>query len=57
MLATAEQASVPIRNAEKAQLSRKLYVLVMLCSGPALDKSHKAGVNEGVEAWRNFTLE
>ena len=33
------------------------YALVMLTSGPALDKCHNAGVNEGLEAWRCFAME
>ena len=33
------------------------YVLVMTTTGPARDKCHNAGVNEGFEAWRHFVME
>ena len=58
----AESSSVAVLNVamnpDEAQLSTQLYyVLVMLTSGPALDKCHNAGVNEGFEAWRSFAQE
>jgi hypothetical protein len=61
-LQTTESSSVAMLNAtmtqEQVGLSTQLYyILVMTTSGPALDKCHNAGVNEGFEAWRQFVLE
>jgi hypothetical protein len=62
LMANVEQSNGPLLNVglppEEQQLSTQLYyVLVMLSSGPALDKCHNAGVNEGFETWRNFVTE
>ena len=61
-MANVEQSNGQLLNVglppEEAQLSTQLYyVLVMLSSGPALDKCHNAGLNEGFETWRNFVTE
>ena len=53
---------MPVLNAtlteEDVSLSTQLYyVLVMLCSGPALNKCYNAGVTEGFESWRQFVLQ
>ncbi len=62
MMQDAECSTVPLLNAtigqEETQLSTQLfYMLVMLTSGPASDKCHEVGLNEGFEAWRSFAME
>jgi hypothetical protein len=57
-----ETSEVPVLNAtlteEDVSLSTQLYyVLVMLCTGPALNKCYNAGVTEGFESWRQFVLQ
>ena len=61
-MAAAEASGTALLNdtmeSHDAALSTQLYyVLVMLTSGPALDKCHNVGVNEGFEAWRQFAME
>ena len=60
--AEAEQPAVRILNAAgdctDATLTAQLYnVSVMLSTDTALDKCHNAGINEGIETWRQFTVE
>ena len=57
-----ESSSTPRLNAnlgseESALSTQRYYILVMTTAGAALDKCHNAGVNEGVEAWREFLME
>eukprot|EP00929_Paragymnodinium_shiwhaense_P111971 TRINITY_DN8021_c0_g1_i4.p1 TRINITY_DN8021_c0_g1~~TRINITY_DN8021_c0_g1_i4.p1 ORF type:complete len:1618 (+),score=271.11 TRINITY_DN8021_c0_g1_i4:701-5554(+) len=57
-----ETSLVPTLNAvleeKDVRMSTQLYhVLVMLCSGAALDKVHNVGQSEGFEAWRQFSLQ
>ena len=57
-----EGSQVPVLNAtlpdKDVHLSTQLYyVLVMLCTGPALNKCYNAGVTEGYESWRQFVLQ
>ena len=61
-LTTTETSSTPRLNAtlgsEESALSTQMYnILVMTTAGAALDKYHNAGVNEELEAWRQFVME
>ena len=62
LFAEAEQSAVPIKNATRnstdATLSvQQCCVLVRLSTDTALDKCHNARINEGLETWRQFTVE
>ena len=61
-LTTTEASSIPRLNAtlgsEESALSTQMYhILVMTTAGAVLDNCHNAGVNEGLEAWRQFVME
>ena len=61
-LLNVEASQVPMRNAsldpENAALGTQLYyVLVMLCTGSALNKCYNAGPGEGYETWRLFVAQ
>ena len=58
----AEQSAVPIlsatRDPTEATLSGHQYhVSVMLSTDTALDTCHNAGINDGLETWRQYTVE
>ena len=62
LFAEAEQSAVPdldaTRDSTDVTLSAQLrYVLVTLSTDTALDKCHHAGISEGLETWRQTTVE
>ena len=59
---TTEASSTPRINVtlsrEASFLSTQMYyILVVTTTGSALNECHKAGENEGFEAWRQFVME
>ena len=49
--------SGPSTARESALSTQMNCILVMTTAGAPLDKCHNAGVNEGLEAWRQFVKE